>query len=200
MSSAVDRIVPMDRATRLYGHKITKAWQSSVEAILEVGRLLIEAKAELAHGEFEQMVRQSCPFGKRTAERLMKIANHPVLGKATHGSDLPASWRTLDELARFEPTELSHALGNHWVKPEMTRDDVKLLRARTQKALGTRTRMPPKSSPKPKGFQTYLRSSIEPDDLEWVSSLDAQVAQTIAERVASLIQQLRREMTDGESP
>lgn len=190
----------MKRPARLWGHKITKAWQASVESIIEVGSLLTQAKAELAHGEFEEMVKESCPFKIRTAQTLMQIAANPTIANAQHSACLPASWTTLYELARFEPAELSHAISNHWVKPEMTREDVKYLHARVQKALGFRKRMPPQSNAaaRPKSFQSYLRSSIDAEALEWLGSIDEQTAQTIAERVASLIQQLRREMTDGE--
>lgn len=199
MAGHVDSVVPLDRATRLYGHKITKAWQSSVEAIFEVGRLLIEAKADLQHGEFEQMVKQSCPFGARTARRLIGIANHETLSNRTHVSVLPNHWGTLAELARFEPAELSHAIGNHWVKPDMTREDVKYLHARTQKALGTRSRMPPKLNlSKPPTFAVRLRNVMEEDVLEWLGNVDEKTAGVVAERVAQLILDLRREMTDGQ--
>jgi hypothetical protein len=41
------------------------------------------------------------PFNERTAERLMKIAGHPVLTNTSH---LPTSWTTLYELSKASPT------------------------------------------------------------------------------------------------
>ena len=198
MSALADNIIPVDRSTSLYGHKITKAWKASVEAIIEVGRLLVEAKAEVPHGDFERMVKQKCPFSVRTARKLMQVSNHPALSKSAHCAVLPASVDSLAVLASFEPDELNHAIGNRWVAPEMTRDDVKRLHARTQKALGRRKRMPPSptSEPRPKSFQTRLRARLEQDSLEWLATVDQQTADVVADRVAHVIEQLRQEMTD----
>jgi hypothetical protein len=78
---------------------IAQAWQKTTASIIETGRLLIDAKAELAHGEWISMVDADLPFGKSTAEKLMKIANNRVLSNADHGTHLPPSWRTLSELS-----------------------------------------------------------------------------------------------------
>jgi hypothetical protein len=56
--------------------RIAAAWQKGVEAILETGRLLIEAKAALRHGEFKSMIQLKLPFNPGTAQRLMAIARH----------------------------------------------------------------------------------------------------------------------------
>jgi hypothetical protein len=45
------------------------------------------------------------PFNERTAQRLMKISEHPVLTNTTHESHLPTSWTTL-----YEPSKASPAL------------------------------------------------------------------------------------------
>ena len=50
------------------------AWSGSVEAIIETGRDLMLAKAELAHGAFRAMVERELPFKASTARRLMAIA------------------------------------------------------------------------------------------------------------------------------
>lgn len=194
----VDSVIPLDRATRLYGHKITKAWQKSVEGILEVGALLVQAKADLDHGEFEGMVRKCCPFSVRTARQLMQIASNPVLSNRQRVADLPASWGTLAELSRLEPDELKHAIGNHWVKPEMTRDDVVSLRSRVKKALGKRVRDPRKTvASRPRPFASLLRAAIADDALEWLGSVDDDTGRAIAQRLALVIDELRRELTDG---
>ena len=55
---------------------ITRRWQDSVRAIIDVGRLLCTAKATLPHGEFGRMLESDqIPFGMRTAQRLMEIAS-----------------------------------------------------------------------------------------------------------------------------
>ena len=46
------------------------------------------------------MVEGHLPFGERTAQRLVTIANDPRLSNATHVSHLPQSWYTLYELTK----------------------------------------------------------------------------------------------------
>jgi hypothetical protein len=103
-------------------------WRASVAAIVATGRRLLEAKAACGHGEYGRLFsdhRQPCeghlPFSSRTGQRLVEIAEHPVLSDPSHGSDLPASWRTLAELARVEPERLERELQSGLVSPEMTR-------------------------------------------------------------------------------
>src|SRR4029079_18309788 len=108
--------------------RINAAWRTSIKQVFETGRLLIEAKADLKkrgeHGEFEKMIEHSLPFGPRTAERLMAIARDKRLTKATHGSLLPQSWRTLSELARLSDDEFADVVKDGIVKPDMTRRDL----------------------------------------------------------------------------
>jgi Protein of unknown function (DUF3102) len=66
--------------------RIKAAWQRSVDAIFETGRLLIAAKAKLPHGRFERMVQNELPFGERTAQALMAIAKDARLQKAHRGA------------------------------------------------------------------------------------------------------------------
>src|SRR6266436_6617548 len=80
---------------------IAAAWQKSIEAIIETGRRLIDARKELAHGEFLAMIKNDLPFGEDTAERLIKIARDPRLSNSAHGRILPPSWRTLFELTKL---------------------------------------------------------------------------------------------------
>jgi Protein of unknown function (DUF3102) len=73
--------------------RIAAVWQKGVEAILETGRLLIEAKAALKHGEFKSMVQLKLPFNPGTAQRLMAIARHPVISNAAHAPLVRTSGR-----------------------------------------------------------------------------------------------------------
>jgi hypothetical protein len=85
-----------------YAKQITAAWQKGVDSIVETGRLLVRAKHEMPYPEFQAMVAGELPFDKRTAERLMVIAEHPVISSATHVSRLPPSWGTLYDLVRLD--------------------------------------------------------------------------------------------------
>ena len=108
--------------------RISAAWRQSVEAIVECGRRLIAARAALSKGEWVRMFSDHpsrcshpLPFSRRTAAMLVAIAEHPVLAAAHHGARLPASWRTLYELSRFEPEQLTAAIEAGKVTTETTR-------------------------------------------------------------------------------
>jgi N6-adenosine-specific RNA methylase IME4 len=114
--------------------RIKAAWQSSVEGIFKTGRELIAAKGELEHGAFEAMIENDLPFGPRSAQRLMAIAADKRLTKATHGSLLPPSWRTLYELTRLPDDVLAEKLKDGTVNCEMERSDVQLMLNRINRA------------------------------------------------------------------
>jgi hypothetical protein len=86
---------------REHVQRITAAWQNTVHNIIQTGRLLIEAKDDIGYGGFQEMIRAELPFGPNTAQRLMQIAENPVLSNAAHVPLLPASWGTLYELAKL---------------------------------------------------------------------------------------------------
>lgn len=136
-AAAAEVVLAPDRGS--WAARIRERWQTSVEAILDVGRLLAESKAALAHGEFTKMIESELPFGERTAQTLMQIAAHPVLANPQHAALLPPSWTTLAELARVKPALLTRAIGAGLVRPDMTRKD-------TRKVVGRPAQRRPRSS------------------------------------------------------
>ena len=54
----------------------------------------------------------------------MAIAAHPVISNATHGSCLPASWRTLYELTKLPEPQLARLLESGKIRPETERKHV----------------------------------------------------------------------------
>ena len=118
-------ILPVQHRTRKqWAEHITRHYTAAVRAILDVGRCLLEAKDQLDHGEFGHMIAEDLPFSWRTANRLMAIAQHPVLANWTHVSNLPASWGTLYELSKLPPPVLEDALKAGRITPEMPRKAV----------------------------------------------------------------------------
>ena len=81
---------------------IRAAWLKSVQGIIDTGKALTEAKHALPHGEWLLMVSEDLPFKERAAQRLMAIAADNWISKASHGTYLPASWRTLAEMTRLD--------------------------------------------------------------------------------------------------
>ena len=110
---------------------IQGAWQKETGRILEVGKLLLQAREQLLPAVFKGL---RLPFKARMAQMLAKIAANPVLADpANHGS-LPPCWRTLYELTKVPSNELRSAIDTGLVHPGMQRKDVNSLRGRGSKA------------------------------------------------------------------
>ncbi|MBF0182480.1 MAG: DUF3102 domain-containing protein [Magnetococcales bacterium] len=122
-----------ERTRREYVSRIESGWQKSIDAIFEVGRLLIEAKEHLGHGKFVEMIGNDLPFRDSTAQKLMKVAKDQRLlalaqtAKALPAPEesatehqgtihvtpkpvLPASWRTLYELTQLTDDQFRRAM------------------------------------------------------------------------------------------
>jgi Protein of unknown function (DUF3102) len=117
-----------------YAAKINTCWRQSVESIIEAGRILLQAKEDLPHGEFGRMINELLTFGPRTAQKLMEIARHPVISNATHVTHLPASWSTLYALTELPEEAIEELITTHRIHPDLERSDV----AEIQKELGER--------------------------------------------------------------
>jgi hypothetical protein len=107
--------------TEQWTERIRRKLAATVEQIIEVGNDLEAAKSQLG-GRWLKVL-EGCDMDKRTAQRFMSIASHPVLANTTTWSYLPASYRTLSELARFDEAILERAISNGEVNRETrTRD------------------------------------------------------------------------------
>lgn len=115
-------------ATEIVARRIARRWQEGVEAILDCGQLLVDAKRELPHGDFRRMVEELLPFSTRTAQMLMAVARHPWIGNAKHASLLPPHWYTLYELSRLPEDALERAASEGILRPDMDRNEAVRLR------------------------------------------------------------------------
>lgn len=114
-----------------------RKWRKTVQAIMETGQFLIHVKEEVDHGEFSQLftgykgkakaVTSPMPFQLPFAEKLMRIARHPVLSNSTNWSNLPTAVSTLDLLTKFSQADLERYLSQGQVTPETTADQVQAL-------------------------------------------------------------------------
>lgn len=114
----------MKKDRNFHREKIAAAMGKTVLAIIETGRLLIAAKADLEHGEFIPMVEEDLRMSIRTVDRLMAVAGHQVLSNWTKWSNLPPSWTTLYQLTRIPDKALEKALGDGTIYPEITSKEV----------------------------------------------------------------------------
>jgi hypothetical protein len=104
MSSSRDETLRKD-----YARRINSAWRKSVAAIIEAGRLLVEAKTKLKPGTFTEMIIVDLGFDLSTAERLMKISRTPWLVESATLPILPAAWTTLYALSQLSKKEFDQA-------------------------------------------------------------------------------------------
>jgi hypothetical protein len=109
--------------------RINEAWQKGVDAVIETGLRIIDAREGLVHGEYIAMVENDLHFSRQTAHKLVSIASNKVLSNVAHGRHLPSSWRTLSELAvaSNKGLDLESGIESGTIHPKMERRDVKAL-------------------------------------------------------------------------
>lgn len=97
---------------KIWGTKINGSLARTVEAIVEVGRLLLEAKAALPHGSYLTMVKKELRFQVRQAQNFTRIAKSPVLANAHNCAYLPRSVLQLAMLAKLRDDDLQEIIAD----------------------------------------------------------------------------------------
>jgi hypothetical protein len=115
-----------------HADRINSCWRKTVDAIIETGRALIKAKAQLEAHQFKAMVKQDLAVTRPTATKLMLIAEKEVL--VDHKDKLPACWRTIYELSQLDDDKLLEAIESGHINPKMHRDQACGLRLRPPRA------------------------------------------------------------------
>jgi hypothetical protein len=113
--------------------RFRSALKKGVEGIIEAGRVLIEAKATLDHGQFSDWVVSELRHGAakpgsreadiRKAQILMFVARNDVLSNPSHWHALPPSPRTLYELTQIHPKRLLKLIDGGKIHPGTTREE-----------------------------------------------------------------------------
>jgi len=107
--------------------KIELAWQKSVEGVIEVGKLVKQAKDEL--GVSFTLLATELPFSSSVAAYLIKIAENPVLTNPEYFSRLPNSYNTLYHLTSVNEVQLIKQIENGEITPSFTLEKAKTLKA-----------------------------------------------------------------------
>ena len=91
-------------------------------SIIAGAKKLIEAKAALkrSKGSFGALV-EELGLDQDKAERLMKIARHPVLSDSAHARNLPLSWMTLFTLSKIPAAALAQLIEDGSIHPGLER-------------------------------------------------------------------------------
>ncbi len=109
-----------------YAAALWSCWLDSLDAIFRAGRLLLEAKERVAHGEWLDVIDGS-PFALSTAEKLMAIARHPLISNSSVRRILPPAWTTLYELSRLPDPVLDRAISDGAITPDLKEHQVRKL-------------------------------------------------------------------------
>lgn len=149
--------------------------RKSAMAILDCGRELALLKAALrsddqrwltAFGEDRErklVADNPFPFTSRTADKLIRIHARLGAGHMCPAVKLPASWGTLDELAKLTDKQIEAAKDK--IHPMMTRAEASKLKPKKNKKPGA-----PKNQTIDKAHETYMRIP-ESDFLREIAAL-----------------------------
>lgn len=125
---------------------IMAAWGDAVASVIKTGRLLAEAKAMVAHGEWERLVGDLLPFGDRCAQSLMRIAahdrlsNHSMLRFCRHHGRRLTVWRgstTRRSMRRSRPVLSVRRSSGAWRSASRAAAFRRLSARRRRKAMAT---------------------------------------------------------------
>jgi hypothetical protein len=165
---------PMSKATHVsplpaeaWANKIKGAWQKTVDAIIEAGDLLCEAKKKLSHGKFEEMVEELLPFSVRTAQRLMAISQCRYLKE--HRDRLPPCWTTLHALTCLGKRSFDAALKAKSITPEMERSEAQrlILEERKRRARAPASKLPVKKKRARKSMAPKSARDARERTIQW---------------------------------
>lgn len=127
--------LPGDAARKDWAARISARWQDSVAAIIDTGRLLIDAERTLGKDQFESMFSNGeVPFSLNTAYRLKQVGRDERI--FAHVQKLPPSWGTLVELTKLDDATFDAAMESGAIHPEMKREDVNRIRDDALRATG----------------------------------------------------------------
>jgi|TARA_R110001606_G_scaffold20752_1_gene73889 hypothetical protein len=97
VNTFVKPYVPSGKSKK-YINRIQKSFQSALKDFLDIGRALMDAEEELGRKEWLDMVTNSLPFSRRTAEKLVKVAKDKRINDPKNAQFLPPHWTSLHEL------------------------------------------------------------------------------------------------------
>lgn len=99
---------------------------AAVDHIIEVGRKLNTAKAELPHGQFGPLL-DELGLSRQMANRFMRVANNEVLSNRSPVVGLPAAVSVLDVLTQLDDDDLDAAITAGEITASTTRQQASKL-------------------------------------------------------------------------
>ena len=117
---------PNARSWKDFANLINTSWRKGAAAIIETGRLILDAQAELDRDVFNSLLKLRLDCGDSVARKLLCIAKNPII--CAHGHKLPSCWTTIYELTKLADDVLKAALANGKIHSGMERKDATALR------------------------------------------------------------------------
>jgi hypothetical protein len=114
---------------RKHAARINEAWQRGIEAIVETGLRIIDARDALERGEYIAMIESDLHFKRSTAFQFVAIASNKTLSNVQRVEHLPTAVGTLYDLTVVanKGYDLEAGIASGAVHPKMERMDVKAL-------------------------------------------------------------------------
>jgi len=133
--------------------RIETAWSRSVESVIQVGRMVKEAKEVL--GVSYSLLETELPFSSTVAAFLVKIAENPVLSNPAYFSRLPNGYNTLYHLTSVDEHQLIEQIEAGEITPNFTLARAKTLRETKPSPKASNAEVPPV-----KKAQTYAVGTL----------------------------------------
>ncbi len=121
----------VDQRQREWSGLVTSAWRAGVQAIVTVGQILLEAKADIPEGHWQGWIEHDTPISERTARQLMQIACDPNILRFINESTgamapvLPDDRRVLAEICGQDEADFNDLVSHGVIHAEMRRGDLK---------------------------------------------------------------------------
>jgi hypothetical protein len=110
-----------------FADEIGRLWRISQKHFLQIGRYLNQAKDQIPHGEFEEMIQRDLPFTPAIGRQLRTVALF-VDGGAIDVEKLPDSYSTLYQIATLSAEERQLAEEQRLIRPTVTRKEIETLK------------------------------------------------------------------------
>ena len=103
-----------------FRREIRTLWETASDLFLTIGEYLLQAKATLKHGEYQELISRELPFGYQVAHKLKAVAEKVKEGTIPLDR-LPKSYTTAYLLASMRDDELQKAEQRGLVKADVIR-------------------------------------------------------------------------------
>jgi hypothetical protein len=116
------------KKTRTEWAGIANSHQRQVaEGLINLGKTLIKAKADLPHGEWGKLLRDNLKMRERFAQGVMKLARNPRFAKPSNLTLLPPTLTALAAIAEMPDNIYNHGIASGAINPRTTAKQAQFL-------------------------------------------------------------------------